>query len=103
VSTARRTALISLLAINGLAVLILAAGGWWHSASLQTALKATEQMRIEAVRQRESAMQQEGLIREHEFRARQFAYAADMKLAFAAWKNRGVPYTPFRSASTIAS
>ena len=68
-------------------------GGWWHAASLQSALVVTDQLRLEAETQRTAAVDQERLSREREERVKQYLYAGDMRLAYAAWNNSQIAET----------
>jgi WD40 repeat protein/serine/threonine protein kinase len=83
----RRPAVAALIAVSALALAALFGGGWWHAASLQVALNASDKLRIAADQQRQTAIEQEAIAQTHSLRVRQFLYAADMKLAYAAWKN----------------
>jgi WD40 repeat protein len=86
----RRPAVAALIAVSGLALAVIFGGGWWHAASLEVALANSGKMRIAADELRQAANEQETLARQQELRVRQFRYAADMKLAFAAWKSNQV-------------
>jgi WD40 repeat protein/serine/threonine protein kinase len=82
----RRPAVAGLVAITALAVLALLAGGWWHAATLQSAL-------IEADAQRQAALEQTAIAQEREQRVRRFLYAGDMRQAYVAWTNSHVGET----------
>jgi WD40 repeat protein/serine/threonine protein kinase len=93
----RRPAVAALVAISGLVILVLFAGGWWHAATLQSALTVTERLRGEAETerheadaQRQTALAEKARAEDRERRYRQYLYAADMRLALAAWKNNQV-------------
>lgn len=90
----RRPAIAVVVLISALAVVGFMAGGWWHAATLQTALTVTQRMRreadsqrLEADAQREAGLKQQAIAQDREQRVRQYLYAADIRLAFAAWKN----------------
>lgn len=85
--TRRRPAVAGLLAVCLVATVSLLVGSWWHAVTLQRALDVAEKSRADAVRQRRAATDQEAVAHDSEQRVRRYLYAADMKLAFAAWNN----------------
>ena len=76
----RRPAATALMVLAITAVLTGLVGGWWYAAKVRGMSSVTEQLRVEAERQKGFAL----------FAARrveQYSYVADMKPAFEAWKN----------------
>jgi WD40 repeat protein len=76
----RRPAVAGLIAMSVAGVILLLAGGLWHTTRLQQALEIADRMRREAEMQRANGERQKWL-------ALQFAYAAQMKVAHQYWQS----------------
>ncbi len=79
----RKPAMVALLAVSALALLLLLAGGIWHTVSLQTALKTADDLRVTAQAERDATLAQQRLVRE-------YVYGADLKLAQALFENADI-------------
>jgi WD40 repeat protein/tRNA A-37 threonylcarbamoyl transferase component Bud32 len=87
----RRPATVALAGVSALALLLLIAGGIWHTVRLQDALETADRLRREAQREHNQALRQQRLTGEREQQARHQAYAAHMRLAHHLWNNGATP------------
>jgi WD40 repeat protein/serine/threonine protein kinase len=79
----RKPAGVALLAVSTGALLLLLAGGIWHTISLERALRTADELRVEAQTERDASLAQQQLVRE-------YVYGADVKLAQALWEHTDV-------------
>jgi WD40 repeat protein/serine/threonine protein kinase len=79
----RKPTSVALLAVSASAMLLLLAGGIWHTISLERALRTADDLRVEAQTERDASLAQQQLVRE-------YVYGADLKLAQALWEHTDV-------------
>jgi WD40 repeat protein/serine/threonine protein kinase len=79
----RKPAYVALLAVSAGALVILLAGGIWHTISLEQALRTADDLRVKAQTERDVSLAQQRLVRE-------YVYGADVKLAQALWEHTDV-------------
>ena len=83
--TRRRPAAAAVLGVSLLALMVLMAGGVWHTAQLQDALSAADRARIDAQTERDASLQAKNLAEERERLVREYVYGAQVRQAQQLW------------------
>ena len=97
----RRPAAAALLAISVLAGPAGLAAAWWNQTSFRSALGAAEQMRPGFQDERRLILQHKAIARDREQHPGRYAYVADVKSAFDAWKKNHTTETIERLARHV--
>ena len=84
----RRPTTSALLAATILGIAVFIGAATWHELRLRVALDTANLMRAEAEQQRRRATDQQRLAETREQRVRDYLYAADVRLAYQAWRNK---------------
>ncbi len=81
----RRPAAAAVLGVSLLALLLLMAGGAWHTLQLRDALAAADRARIDAQTERDASLRARNLAEERERLVRQYVYAVQVRQAQQLW------------------
>ena len=92
--TRRRPATAAFLGVSLLALLLMLAGGLWHTFQLHDALAAADRARIDAQTERDASLRARNLAQERERLVRQYVYAVQVRQAQQLWFHADL--TPMR-------